>query len=92
MQLPNGLALEFERSDAARRIRLILSQLLFVVSEVRVWFLFVMTEVRVWFLFVVTEARVWFLSMERLTETLPELHIVNLFVWIRLRLLADDEA
>ena len=35
MQLPNGLALEFERSDAARRIRLILSQLLFVVSEVR---------------------------------------------------------
>ena len=38
MQLPNGLALEFERSDAARRIRLILSQLLFVVSEVRILF------------------------------------------------------
>ncbi|XP_076453054.1 integrator complex subunit 2-like [Babylonia areolata] len=35
MQLSNGLALEFERSDAARRIRLILSQLLFVVSELK---------------------------------------------------------
>ncbi|PVD31271.1 hypothetical protein C0Q70_06683 [Pomacea canaliculata] len=34
-QLPNGLALEFERSDAARRIRLILSQLLFVISELK---------------------------------------------------------
>ncbi|KAK7483426.1 hypothetical protein BaRGS_00025366 [Batillaria attramentaria] len=34
-QLTNGLALEFERSDAARRIRLILSQLLFVVSELK---------------------------------------------------------
>ncbi|KAK7087171.1 integrator complex subunit 2-like [Littorina saxatilis] len=35
MQLPNGLALEFERSDAARRIRLILSQLFFVISELK---------------------------------------------------------
>ncbi|KAL8620230.1 hypothetical protein ACOMHN_064989 [Nucella lapillus] len=31
----NGLALDFERSDAARRIRLILSQLLLVVSELK---------------------------------------------------------
>jgi hypothetical protein len=34
MQLTKALTHEFEQSDAARRIRLILSQLLFVVSEV----------------------------------------------------------
>lgn len=34
-QLQNGLALEFEHSDPARRIRLLLSELLFILSQVR---------------------------------------------------------
>ncbi len=33
-QLEQGLALEFERSDAARKLRLLLSELLFVTSQV----------------------------------------------------------
>ena len=33
-QLENGLVLEFERSDAARKLRLLLSELLFVVAQV----------------------------------------------------------
>ncbi|KFM65537.1 Integrator complex subunit 2, partial [Stegodyphus mimosarum] len=33
--LPNGLALEFERSDAARRLRLFLSELLCVMAQVK---------------------------------------------------------
>jgi len=32
--LPNGLALEFERSDATRRLRLVLSEILFINSQV----------------------------------------------------------
>ncbi|KAL4223618.1 Integrator complex subunit 2 [Mactra antiquata] len=34
-QLQNGLALEFEHSDSARRIRLLLSEILFILSQVR---------------------------------------------------------
>ncbi|WAR02639.1 INT2-like protein, partial [Mya arenaria] len=34
-QLQNGLALEFEHSDPARRIRLLLSELLYILSQVR---------------------------------------------------------
>ncbi|XP_060079254.1 integrator complex subunit 2-like [Ylistrum balloti] len=34
-QLQNGPALEFERSDPARRIRLLLSELLFVMSQIK---------------------------------------------------------
>ncbi|XP_062598976.1 integrator complex subunit 2-like [Saccostrea cucullata] len=34
-QLQNGVALEFERSDPPRRLRLLLSELLFVASQVR---------------------------------------------------------
>ncbi|XP_060560461.1 integrator complex subunit 2-like [Ruditapes philippinarum] len=34
-QIQNGLALEFERSDPARKIRLLLSELLFILSQVR---------------------------------------------------------
>ena len=33
-QLQHGLALEFERSDAARKLRLLLSELLFIMSQV----------------------------------------------------------
>lgn len=32
---PNGLALDFERSDSARRLRLFLSELLSVMAQVR---------------------------------------------------------
>jgi integrator complex subunit 2 len=32
--LQNGLALEFERSDSTRRLRLVLSELLFISSQV----------------------------------------------------------
>ncbi|XP_046325730.2 integrator complex subunit 2-like isoform X2 [Haliotis rufescens] len=34
-QLHHGLALEFERSDAPRRIRLLLSELLYIMSEIK---------------------------------------------------------
>ncbi len=34
-QLQHGLALEFERSDPARKLRLLLSELLFVMTQVR---------------------------------------------------------
>lgn len=34
-QLQNGLALEFEHSDPARRIRLLLSEILFILSQVK---------------------------------------------------------
>ncbi len=33
-QLTQGITLEFERSDAARKLRLLLSELLFVMSQV----------------------------------------------------------
>lgn len=33
--LPNGLALEYERSDMTRRLRLVLSELLFIQSQAR---------------------------------------------------------
>lgn len=36
-QLQNGVALEFERSDPPRRLRLLLSELLFVSSQVSHW-------------------------------------------------------
>jgi len=32
--LPQGIALEFERSDAARKLRLMLSELLFIMYQV----------------------------------------------------------
>jgi len=32
--LPQGIALEFERSDAARKLRLMLSELLFIMHQV----------------------------------------------------------
>ena len=34
--LPQGIALEFEKSDAARKLRLMLSELLFVMHQVLV--------------------------------------------------------
>ncbi|XP_064619971.1 integrator complex subunit 2-like [Lineus longissimus] len=34
-QLQHGIAIEFERSDAARKLRLVLSELLFVMSQIR---------------------------------------------------------
>jgi len=33
--LQNGLAFEYERADATRKLRLLLSELLFVMSQVR---------------------------------------------------------
>ena len=33
-QLQHGLALEFERSDPARKLRLLLSEILFVLAQV----------------------------------------------------------
>jgi len=35
--LPQGIALEFERSDAARKLRLMLSELLFIMYQVCVY-------------------------------------------------------
>lgn len=41
--IDSGLALEFERSDSTRRLRLVLCELLFIASQVRFFLIFILT-------------------------------------------------